>query len=482
MTMRVIVIELLIHLCWFSIVFAANPLVSTNVQIEKEKEREAEEEIQTESTWEERMVEVLEEILKEKIDTPPPSLIKTSGSQQTETRQKVRYLSRGLNDARICAQNILTHIKERNDTASKILWETSAKSAREARQLAEEAVSFTKDLVENFSEERKKEAVATIASHIKAQIGSNNWRTSQFHISQKTTGAVLTKASKDSFSELSKLKSELSSFRWEAKKKVDAVRKAAEVVVNQTTKYLRLAESYSSSSEEIQLLYAPLDQVAAFAKDEAIRFAQKASQESLNDVHKMFDSFKGINEKPKHFEEALRGALKKTKRAHEETIKSWTKTNNDAIGISRTFFKFTEVQSVLEKAERAIDKARIDIENARHSSKWEALEKNLGDMSDLVDKVVKAGSDLAFSYRYPMDIEQSMYGVWAQIYGSRARRRVWRLKDYIFRINQTNPVELLAEEDLKAAVKKWNRANTDGQRVKYISFAAVEDATREMKK
>merc|ERR550532_947656 len=108
--------------------------------------------------------------------------------QEQTANQKVRQLSRHINETRLCAQNILTHIKERNDTASKILWETSAKSASEARQLAEEAASFTRDLVENFSEERKKKAVATIASHIKAQIRTINWRTSQFNKSQKTTG------------------------------------------------------------------------------------------------------------------------------------------------------------------------------------------------------------------------------------------------------------------------------------------------------
>ena len=135
--MRMIIIELLINFCWFPITFATNPTVSTNVQIEKEKEREAVEGIQTESTWEERAIEVLEQMLNEKIDTPPPSVIKTSGGQNTETGMKVRYLSWHVNETRICAQNILAHIKERNDTASKSLWETSAKSASEARQLAE---------------------------------------------------------------------------------------------------------------------------------------------------------------------------------------------------------------------------------------------------------------------------------------------------------------------------------------------------------
>merc|ERR1719184_406955 len=169
----------MIHLCWSLVVSANHPRVSPNVHIEKENNSQA---IQTESSWRERAIEVLEEILKETIGTPPTRAVKTS-SQNTEyrNRQKVQYLSRHVNETRICAQNILAGMKERNDTASKSLWERSAKSGGEARQMAEDAASFTKDLVENLSDERKEKAVATIASHIKAQIGSNNWRISQFH-------------------------------------------------------------------------------------------------------------------------------------------------------------------------------------------------------------------------------------------------------------------------------------------------------------
>jgi len=464
--MRLIVIELLICLCWFPIVFPTNPRVSTNVQIGKEKEREVVKEIQTESTWEERMVEVLEQILKEK--TPHTGRVKTSA----ENRQNVRQL---FNETRLGAQNILTHIKERNDTASKILWETSAKSTSEARQLAEEAASFTKDLVENLSEERKKKAVATIASQIKAQIRTINWRTSQFNNSQK---AILMKASNYQTIQLSNLKSKLRSFRREAKSKVDAVRRAAEVDVKKTIKYLRLAQSYSSSSQEIQSLYAPLDEVAAFAKEDAIIFAQKASQESLNYVQKMLDSFKERNfQTMKRFEVHFEGALKKTKTAQKETIESWTKTNHKAMDISQTFFKFTDVQSVLEKAKSAIDRARADIEKAKHSSKWEAIEEDLGKMSDTVENVVKIGHDLGtFQLYQSVDMGQSMYGIWAQ----RTWTRVLRLKNYFSRINQTNPV--LAEKDLEAAVKKWVDAVKNGQHIAQISHAAVEDATGEMRK
>ena len=181
--LRMIIIELLIHFCWFPITFATNPTVSTNVQIEKEKENEVVEEIQTEPTWEERAIEVLEQILNETIKTPPRGAAKTSRQnrpgtdlywnmhldrQKQAAKQKVFHLSGHVNLARICAQNILTQIKERNDTASKSLWERSGKSAGEARGLAEESASFTKDVVENLSEEK---AVSTIASHITAQIG-----------------------------------------------------------------------------------------------------------------------------------------------------------------------------------------------------------------------------------------------------------------------------------------------------------------------
>jgi len=264
------------------------------------------------------------------------------------------------------------------------------------------------------------------------------------------------------------------------------VRKAAEGDLNQTIKYLHLAENYSSSSEEIQLLQASLDEVAAVAKDEAIKSAQKASQESLSKVQKMFDSFKiSINDKPKHFEEAIKSGLKKIKSAHEETIKSWTKTKYDAMEISRTFFKSTEIQSVLEKAKSAVDRAKVDIGNARHGSKWRALEKDLEKMSGSVENVAKTGRDLGtFGLYQSVDVEsfrQSMYGIWAQFYGNRARRKVTRLKEFVSMVNQTNPIELLAEEDLEAAVKKWDEANRESQHVAHISLAAVEDATREMK-
>ena len=162
---------------------------------------------------------------------------------------------------------------------------------------------MTKDVVDNLSKEK---ALATIASHITAQIGTNNRKTSQFNDSLKTTGIVLMKASNYQTIQLSNLESKLRLFRRDANRKVDAVRRSAEVYVKKTIKYLRLAQSYSSSSEEIQSLYAPLDQLAAFAKDEAIRLAQRALQESLNYVK---NYIRKLYQKMKHFEEAIEGAL-----------------------------------------------------------------------------------------------------------------------------------------------------------------------------
>ena len=54
--MGVIVIELLIHLCWFPIVFASY----------QESGRQVMEDTETETIWEERAREVLEQILNSK--------------------------------------------------------------------------------------------------------------------------------------------------------------------------------------------------------------------------------------------------------------------------------------------------------------------------------------------------------------------------------------------------------------------------------
>merc|ERR1711974_28225 len=99
------------------------------------------------------------------------------------------------------------------------------------------------------------------------------------------------------------------------------------------------------------------------------------------------------------FEEMIQGVLSKTISAEQEIFTSWTRTNNDAMGISKTFFKTREVQSIIEKSKSSIDRARVDIDNAKQSSKWEAIEENLEKMSDSVDEVVKTGSDLLYIKR-----------------------------------------------------------------------------------
>ena len=124
-----------------------------------------------------------------------------------------------------------------------------------------------------------------------------------------------------------------------------------------------------------------------------------------------------------------------------------------------------------------IDRARVDIENGKHSSKWGAIEEDLGKMSDSVEKVVKTSREL----RTFQLCESYQYSIYAQNYSYRARSRVFHLKDYLSRINQANPVELLAEEDLEAAVKKRDEAKKHGHHIAQISLAAVEEATRQMR-
>ena len=74
----------------------------------------------------------------------------------------------------------------------------------------------------------------------------------------------------------------------------------------------------------------------------------------------------------------IQDVLSKTKSSKKKTIASWTETNHDAMEISRAFFKFTDIQSLVEQANSAIYRARVDVENARQSSHWEAIEDNLG--------------------------------------------------------------------------------------------------------
>merc|ERR1712130_914707 len=68
------------------------------------------------------------------------------------------------------------------------------------------------------------------------------------------------------------------------------------------------------------------------------------------------------------------------------------------------------------------------------------------------------------------------HGVWAMLYGLQAKERVSRLKGYLSKINQTNPI------DLREAVIKLDDAKKDSQYIAKISLAGVEDATSEMRK
>ena len=145
-TMRAIVTLMVFHL---SIVFAINPAVSNNVKVENDQV------IPTKPTWKEKAVEVLEEIVSEPIEAPPAkpeythsywSSIKLDPKWDYGLMwwyiEKANNLSTQVNLTRNHAKNIL-YLIERNETASKALWETSAKSAVEARHLAEVGVNDT---------------------------------------------------------------------------------------------------------------------------------------------------------------------------------------------------------------------------------------------------------------------------------------------------------------------------------------------------
>merc|ERR1711962_762649 len=116
-------------------------------------------------------------------------------------------------------------------------------------------------------------------------------------------------------------------------------------------------------------------------------------------------------------------------------------------------------------------------------------------MSECVTEVVKTASELSV-FRSPhkfhnFDFEQTMYAMWAQFYGSRARRRVWRVREFISpsvdqsdqtsRENQTNSVESSAKEGLEASIQKLNETLSYERSVAEISVEVFEEVTREMK-
>merc|ERR1711962_1747851 len=203
-------------------------------------------EIGSDLNWKEQVIEVLEELLGEKVRTPPAPVVEEGGRRLNWDRAQT--LSGQINATRTGAQNIIAHIREINETASQLLWERSVKSARESRKLAEEALNLTRMIVQGFSRERKEDIVDVVESQIKADAGKTMKKVSRFHESHKLTDAVLMKGKENSVSELSKLHSEIEDFRWKAKVQLDRMRESDQNYINQTIKYLNLGQNYTSFS------------------------------------------------------------------------------------------------------------------------------------------------------------------------------------------------------------------------------------------
>merc|ERR1711962_1641993 len=409
-------------------------------------------EIGSDLNWKEKVIEVLEELLGEKVRTPPAPVVREGGRRLN--RDRAQNLSGQINATRTGAQNIIAHIREINETASQLLWERSAKSARESRKLAEEASNITRMIVQGFSREN---IVDMVESHIKADVGKTMKKVSRFHESHKLTDAVLMRAKEDSFSELSKLDSEIEAFRWKAKMQLDGMGESARNYINQTINYLNLGQNYTSFSSEAQ---SNFEERVATTKAETISFVRTTSAICLGQVKNMFEKLKDAYHKPKQLEQTLKVALNKTKLEHSKTIETWTRTNHKAMAISRSILKYPEIQSILKKTKLAIDQVKEDIKNAQLSNRIGAIQDNLERMSECVTEVVKTASELSVflsPHKYHnFDFEQTMYAMWAQFYGSRARRRVWRVREFISPISgnqtsrgyQTNPVESSAKEGL----------------------------------
>merc|ERR1711962_1068594 len=437
--------------------------------------------------WKEKVIEVLEELLGEKVRTPPASVVKEGGRRLNWDR--AQNLSRQINVIRTGAQNIIAHIREINETASQLLWERSVKSARESRKLAEEALNLTRMIVQGFSRERKEDIVDVVESQIKADAGKTMKKVSRFHESHKLTDAVLMKGKEISVSELSKLHSEIEDFRQKAKLQLDRMRESAQNYIDQTIKYLNLGQNYTSFPSEAQ---SNFEVIAATTKAEAISFVRTTSAICLGQVQEMFEKLKDASQKPKQLEQTLKVALNKTKLEHSKTIETWTQANHKAIAISRSTLKYPKIQSILKKTKHSIEEVKEDIKNAQLSSRIEAIKDNLENMSECVTEVVKTASELSV-FRSPHKFhnfyfEHTMYAMWAQFYGSRAKRRVWRVREFISssddlisREYQTNPVESSAKEGLEASVQKLNEALSYEGQVAEISVEVGKEAIREMK-
>ena len=441
-------------------------------------------EIESNLTWKEKVIEVLEELLADKVRTPPAPVVEGDGRRLN--REKAQNLSGQINATRTGAQNIIAHIREINETASQLLWERSATRARNSRKLAEKALNITRMIVQGFSREN---TVDVVKSQIKADVDRTMNKVSRFHESHKLTDAALMRAKEDSFSELSKLDSEIVDFRWKAKAQLDGMRESAQNYINQTTKYLSLGQNYTSFSSDAQ---SNFEERVATTKAETISFVRRTSATCLGQVKKMFEKLEDAYQKPKQLEQTLKIALNKTKLEHAKTIETWTRANHKAMAISRYTVKYPAIQSLLKETKLVIYLVKGDIRNAQLSNRIETIQDNLERMSESVAEVVNTASELSV-FRSPhkfhnLDFEQTMYAMWAQFYGSRARRRVWRVREFISpsvnqtsREFQTNPVESSAKEALEASIQKLKEALSYERSVAEISVEVFEEVTREMK-
>ena len=66
-------------------------------------------EIESNLTWKEKVIEVLEELLADKVRTPPAPVVEADGTQLN--REKAQNLSGQINATRTGAQNIIAHIR-----------------------------------------------------------------------------------------------------------------------------------------------------------------------------------------------------------------------------------------------------------------------------------------------------------------------------------------------------------------------------------
>jgi len=202
----------------------------------------------------------------------------------------------------------------------------------------------------------------------------------------------------------------------------------------------------------------------------------------------MLETLKGAHQNPKQVEQALKLALNITKLTHKETKEGWTKANRKAMAISRSILKYPEIQSILKNTKHAIDQVAEDIKSAQHSKRVGAFKDKLENFSG--SKLVKTASELSVFHIFEdFNFEETMYGMWAELYLSRARLRVQQVishiedqisNEYQIYSPDTNPVELRANEDLHASVEKCNKAMSFGGKVSEISAGVVEEATSEM--